>query len=177
MILLGLAGSRLRGRERIAMTLAYLGAAAGDVFLDLDRTGYLRHGLACFLVTQIGFAVTFAGRARWQASRLPLVALLVAAEAALLVMAWDGLGALRAPVIVYLAALLAMVGAALMIPRGGWIAAGALMFLSSDTLIGVSQFIVPFAHSTELIVITYLVAQLLIGWGLYSARRPDGAAA
>ncbi len=173
LMLLVLSALRLRGRERVAMIVAFAGAAAGDGFLDLDRTGYLRHGLACFLLTQIGFTVAFAGRARWSRAVLPLLLVLVAAEAVLLGVAWDGLGALRIPVTIYLATLLAMVGSALMVRNAPWIGAGALAFLLSDSLIGVNAFIAPFAHSTPLIVSIYLAALLMIAWGFFGLAQRE----
>ncbi len=171
LILGALALDALRGRERVLMVAAYLGAAAGDVFLDLDRTGYLRHGLACFLVTQVGFALVFSRRATPMPKRMPLVALLVAAMLVLLVVAWPNLGAMRIPVVVYLGALLWMTGAATMIRGNPWIGVGAVAFLVSDAMIGVSQFIAPFAYSTQWIVGTYVSAMLLIGRGMFVPRR------
>lgn len=166
-ILAGLALRMLQGAERIVMFIAYLGSAAGDIFLDLDRTAYLPHGLGCFLVTQIGFAWVFARRATWMPSRLPPILVLVIAAAAMATAAWPSLGAMRVPVLVYIVALLTMASTALMVGSTRWIGIGAVVFLVSDTLIGINRFIVPFESSTAIIVAVYISAQLMIAYGLF----------
>lgn len=162
----------LRGRTRALMAIAFLAAAAGDVFLDLDRTRYLPQGLGCFLVTQVAFTIAFAQWARWTPARLPLVALLVLAEGALLYSAWSNLGPMRIPVIVYLSALLAMTSTALMARNNAWIAVGGLLFLVSDSLIGINRFIHEFPASTAIIVSIYLASILYIGRGVFGGRGP-----
>ena len=169
--LCALALAWLEGRERIVLALAFAFAAAGDVFLDLDRTRFLPQGLGSFLVTQVCFTIAFAARARWTPSRLPLVGALVIAAAVLLVTAWDRFGALRVPVIVYVSALLAMSSTALMVRDDPWLARGALTFLVSDALIGVNGFVHPFEGSTALIVGLYFAAILMIGRGLLAPVR------
>lgn len=160
----------LAGRERVVMAIAFAFAAAGDVFLDLDRTRYLPYGLGSFLVTQVCFAIAFAARAKWTPSRLPLILALAGAGATLLVVAWNDFGALRIPVIVYLAALLAMSSTALMARDDPWLARGALTFLVSDALIGVNRFVHPFDGSTALIVGLYFAAILMIARGVLLPR-------
>jgi len=167
--LCALALSWLRGRTRMLMALAFAAAAAGDVFLDLDRTRYLPHGLGCFLVTQVAFTLAFRQWARWTPSRLPLVALLVLAEVALLAFAWPNLGPLRIAVIVYLSALLAMTATSLMVRDSPWIAAGGVLFLVSDSLIGINAFIAPFPASTAIIVTIYLASMLFIARGVFGS--------
>lgn len=169
--LCGLALVRLDGRARVNMALAFAFAAAGDVFLDLDRTRYLPHGLACFLVTQVGFALAFAGHARWTPARLPVIALFVIAAVVLLVFAWPSLGALTIPVIVYIGALLAMTSTALMAVERPWIARGAIAFLISDALIGINRFVAPFAGSTAVIVAIYVTAIVMIARGVFGPPR------
>lgn len=170
LILSGLAVVYLQGRERGLMLLAWLASAAGDIFLDLDRTGYLPQGLGCFLLTQIAFCMVFAARAHWQPSRLAVVAALAIAELALLSLAWPNLGALRIAVMVYLFALLTMSACALMVRPSPWIALGGVSFLIADSLIGINRFVWPFAGSTAVIVSIYLSAQLLIAFGLLRTR-------
>ena len=171
LILCALAWTQLDGRERVLMVAAYLGAAAGDVFLDFDRTLYLRHALACFLVTQLGFGLVFARRAPFSWPRFAFVALFVAASLGLLATAWPNLGAMRVPVSVYLGVLLFMAGAAVMVRGNPWLGLGAFTFLAADTMIGINRFIAPFPHSTAWIVATYVTAQLLIGRGMFLPLR------
>ena len=172
--LCALSAQRLHGRTRVLMVVAFLAAAAGDVFLDLDRTRYLPHGLGCFLVTQVAFTIAFLPWARFTPSRVPLVLALVAGEATLLAFAWPNLGAMRVAVIVYLAALLAMTVTALMVRESRWLGIGALLFLVSDSLIGINRFIAPFPASTAIIVSIYVASIVLIARGVFGlppARR------
>ena len=168
---------RLQGRTRVLMAVAFAAAAAGDVFLDLDRTRYLPHGLGCFLVTQVAFTFAFLPWARWTPSRVPLVVVLVLAEIALLAFAWPNLGPLRIAVVVYLAALLAMTITALMVRDARWIGVGAVLFLVSDSLIGINAFIAPFPASTAIIVSIYLASMLLIGHGVLDRRASTSRSA
>lgn len=168
-----LSATRLRGRTRALMVVAFIAAAAGDVFLDLDRTRYLPHGLGCFLVTQLAFTIAFLPWARFAPSRVPLVLALVAGEATLLAFAWPNLGPMRIAVIVYLSALLAMTVTALMVRESRWLGFGALLFLVSDSLIGINRFIAPFPASTAIIVTIYVAAIVLIARGVFAMDR-DG---
>lgn len=168
-----LSATRLRGRTRALMVVAFIAAAAGDVFLDLDRTRYLPHGLGCFLVTQLAFTIAFLPWARFAPSRVPLVLALVAGEATLLAFAWPNLGPMRIAVIVYLSALLAMTVTALMVRESRWLGIGALLFLVSDSLIGINRFIAPFPASTAIIVTIYVASIVLIARGVFAMDR-DG---
>lgn len=150
------------------LALGYLGAAAGDFFLDYgQRDGLFIQALLAFLVNQIAFAVAFLllGRGqpwlRWNA----LPALLYGALLAVwMVPAAVGL---QLPVAVYLASLLVMVLLACRLQaRPGALWWGAMLFMLADSLIGLNKFVYPFAHSTEIIVSCYFSGQALITWGL-----------
>jgi uncharacterized membrane protein YhhN len=174
LVLCGLALVRLAGARRAILATSFLAAAAGDAFLDIDRTANLAPGLGCFLVMQFGFAIDFARQARGSPLRVPAIAGLVAAGVALIALAWPRLGALRLPVMVYVAALIAMTATALRVRQRPWLARGALAFVVSDALIGVSQFVTPFPASTAVVVAIYYAAMLMIGCGLFGppeARR------
>ena len=174
-ILLGIALVRMRGLDRFAMFLGYLGAVAGDVMLDRDREGFLLYALVCFLVTQLAFTAVFVGRVRFMKSRLAYVVALIAVAAVIVVLTWKSVDTMRVPVLVYVVALLAMGSTALMVPDSPLIGLGAVVFVISDAMIGSSSFIAPFAHSEKIIVATYVTAQLLIGAGLFLARRESEA--
>jgi len=167
LVLCGLALTRLVGARRAILATAFLAAAAGDALLDLDGSANLAPGLGCFLVMQIGFAIDFARQARGTPLRAPAIWALVAAGVALVAVAWPGLGTLRIPVVVYVAALITMTATALHVRDRPWIARGALAFVVSDALIGVSQFVTPFPASTPFIVAIYYASMLMIGRGLF----------
>jgi alkenylglycerophosphocholine/alkenylglycerophosphoethanolamine hydrolase len=176
LVLAVLAALKLDGRDRVLAVVAFVMSAFGDALLDMDRANLLP-GLLAFLVTQLCYVVLFASRAAWQPARVPVLALLVLADAAFLFAGWPKFGPLLIPIIVYLTALLAMASAGVMVRGNAALTTGALLFLVSDTLIGVNAFIAPFAHSTPVIVGIYFTAQLFIGWGLLfaSTRARFGA--
>jgi len=176
LILAGLALSVLIGRDRILMPLAYVAAAAGDVFLDLDGTAYLAQGLSCFLVMQVLFCWVFGSRARWTPARAPLIAGLAAIGIAIIVVAWQDLGAMRLPVTIYVAALLSMVATATMVRGSPWVGLGAVFFMISDALIGINHFIVAFDYAVQIFVALYMAAQLLIAWGIFAGTIEDSGA-
>lgn len=171
-------GRRLVPRFGIPLAIGFLGAAVGDAFLALDRHAFLPHALSAFLVTQLAYAAAFlalpsspgARRAAW----LPLVIGLLAVLAM-----WDGLGALRWPVVVYVAALVAMAALSARVGGSPGLAfVGAMAFLLADLLIGVNRFVAPFDGSTLLIVAIYSLGQgLLFAAMLRELPRRDGGVA
>jgi alkenylglycerophosphocholine hydrolase len=59
---------------------------------------------------------------------------------------------------------------ALMVRSSPWLGAGAVLFLVSDSLIGINAFIAPFPASTAIIVSIYLSSMLLIARGVFGSR-------
>ncbi|HET9484240.1 MAG TPA: lysoplasmalogenase [Xanthomonadales bacterium] len=170
LVLAVLAALKLDGRDRVLAVVAFVMSAVGDALLDVDRANLLP-GLLAFLVTQLCYVALFAPRAAWQPARVPVLVVLVLADAAFLVAGWPKFGPLLIPIVVYLTALLTMASAGVMVRGNRALTIGALLFLVSDTLIGVNAFIAPFAQSTPIIVGIYFTAQLFIGWGMLFHRR------
>lgn len=172
LVLAALAALKLEGRDRALTVVAFAMSALGDALLDFDRANLLP-GLLAFLVTQLCYVVLFASRATWTPSRVPVIALLVLADLVFLWAGWGRFGPLLIPILVYLTALLTMASAGVMVRGNPALTAGALLFLVSDTLIGVNAFIAPFAHSTPVIVGIYFTAQLFIAYGLLFRQERD----
>lgn len=139
---------------------------AGDVCLMLPRERFVA-GLVSFLFAHLFYVAAFAldGGARpsaWAAAPLALYGALM------LRLLWPGLGALRLPVVFYVAAILLMAWLA----AGRWLAlgdggsasafAGALLFVASDSALAWNRFRGGFAGAQALILGTYFPAQLLI---------------
>jgi len=152
------------------LALGFVGAAAGDFFLDYgDRDGLFMQALLAFLVTQVAFFVAFVqlGRGRPLRWRWGLPLMLYAVV--VLVGVLPGAAGMRLPVAVYFSCLLAMTLAAARVEeRPGPLYGGAVLFLIADSLIGVNRFIAPFPFATSLIVSLYFSGQLLIAAGLLS---------
>ncbi|HLM69071.1 MAG TPA: lysoplasmalogenase [Longimicrobium sp.] len=149
---------------------------AGDVFLMLPRDRFVA-GLASFLVAH-GFYV--AAFAPWPpAFRAPAALLVMAVMGAGLLRAlWKDLGRLRLPVAVYAAALLGMAWqaaerwTALGTPPALLAAAGAALFVVSDSALAWQRFRRRYRYGQVIVLATYFAAQWLIAISV--AGRPLG---
>jgi len=139
---------------------------AGDVFLMLPRDRFVA-GLLSFLVAHVFYiaAFTLDGGGRpsvWAAVPLALYGALM------LRLLWPSLGGLKAPVAVYVAAILLMAWQAanrwLALGDGGSAAAfaGALLFVASDSALAWGRFRGEFRGSQAVVLGTYFAAQWLI---------------
>lgn len=162
-------------------TLAALAfSLVGDIFLMLPRDRFVA-GLASFLLAHVCYVVAFnappaRGVAAWM---IAIVALAVALATAPIfrlraAIAGSGRHELLVPITVYVAAIGAMVFFALLtMARPEWsggrsaLAAGdALLFFSSDGMIGRSRFVGAFPGSRILIIVTYHLGQAGLVLGL-----------
>jgi alkenylglycerophosphocholine/alkenylglycerophosphoethanolamine hydrolase len=156
--------------QTVALVLAMLASASGDIFLDFDRSVYLKQALGSFLITQIAYVYLFFPLRDLTTQRRCLMPPLVVMTLVLLYQFSLTAGALFIPVVIYCLVLLAMAFCALLVKDNIWINVGGLAFLIADALIGVNRFIVSFEYSTTIIVSIYISAQLMIGWGLLFHR-------
>ncbi len=145
----------LRRPDLVAAGLGF--AFAGDVALLVNGRAAFLTGMGFFLGAQICFIVAFLRRGRPRLWAFAGFGALWATANALL---WGPLGALRLPVLCYSFALCVMAAAATGVSR--WVAAGGVLFLISDLLIGlgVSGLRLP-AHDV-LVMATYSAALFLI---------------
>jgi alkenylglycerophosphocholine/alkenylglycerophosphoethanolamine hydrolase len=152
----------------VCLGLGFVAAAAGDFFLDYgNRDGLFIQALLSFLLNQIAFAIGFCLLARggeWRWVRSIPVLMYSALLAVWMVPAAQQL----APAVgLYLLSLCLMaVCAGRVEPRLGPVWLGAMLFVVADSLIGLNTFVMPFEHSTLVIVILYFSGQSLIAWGL-----------
>jgi uncharacterized membrane protein YhhN len=153
-------------KEKVLFILAMSGSAAGDIFLDFDRTLYLKHALASFLITQVAYFMLFIPERDMSSWRRYITFPLAAMAGVLLYFFSQTAGPLFFPVVVYVIVLVAMAVAALLVANNPWINIGGVLFLVADALIGINRFIIPFEYSTNVIVTIYITSQLCIGWGL-----------
>jgi uncharacterized membrane protein YhhN len=162
---LAIAALAFLARSRPILAAGLFLGSIGDALLESGGR-YFVAGLAAFLCGHVAYTVHFlrAGRRRSP----PAAALALAAYGVLiLVWLWPGLGALRLPVMLYVATIIAMVAASLR--AGGWAAFGASLFLLSDSLLAANRFREPIRYSGFLVWGTYYAAQLSIALG--SPRR------
>ena len=156
---------------------------AGDVFLIWPVQGFLP-GLFAFLLSHLAYIAAFCVPVKFAAK--PLVFVAYAALAALILsQLWPGVpGALRVPVLAYVACLATMAAqaAAWWRCRAGTAASnaapdamqaraaalGGLLFMASDSLLAINKFGAPLPLSSLWILATYWTAQ----WCIASALRP-----
>ncbi|MBC7481366.1 MAG: lysoplasmalogenase [Rhizobacter sp.] len=152
---------------------------AGDVFLLWPVQGFLP-GLIAFLLAHLAYTAAFCVPVKFAAK--PLVFMAYAAVAALILsQLWPGVpGALRVPVLAYVACLATMAAqaaswwrsragtAALDASLARAAALGGLLFMASDSLLATTKFGAPLPLSSLWILLTYWAAQ----WCIASALRP-----
>lgn len=180
-ILLLAAGSTCGApRERRWLCAALATAVLGDVLLALPRWPLsFVGGLGAFLITHLCYCALFIRwRARPHGVRIAALAVLWTAAPAFYAVFFPHLGELRAPVAVYMLVLCAMASVALAArTRGPQIAAGSLIFVGSDTLIGVERFLGGFSGIDYLIWGLYALAQVtIVAGGFHETAARTGRA-
>jgi len=137
---------------------------AGDVFLMLPSDRFVA-GLASFLVGHLLYIAAFAGAGCFEPRAL-LPFLLVGGV--VYVRLYPHVGALRFPVLAYVAAIAVMAWLAtarwLGVGQLGSLLAciGAVLFVASDAALAVNRFVRPFRGSQTVVLGTYFPAQMLI---------------
>ncbi len=136
----------------------------GDILLMLP-SNKLRQGMTAFLAGHILYSIAFAGGTH--VFSLPALAVLGAWGGAVFLVLRPGLGGLRLPVAVYVAAAVVMAWLALGRyltfgdPKSLGVLAGGLLFLFSDSMNGIKRFRRPFRAAEVLVLAPYFAAQLL----------------
>lgn len=153
----------------------------GDTFLmfnenELGGEMFFLLGLGSFLITHLFYVAAFldykkeeqgfVGQNKWLF--LPFTIFLIMNTAFL----WKGIPIdMKIPVIVYSSAIVAMTMSCLnlktKIPKGAFqiLFGGVLLFLISDTFIGINKFHTRLPYARILIMVPYLLGQYLIGKG------------
>lgn len=155
------------GPYRRWITVGLMFSLLGDMLLAWPADLFV-FGLGAFLFAHLAYLRAYLSDCR----RLAPLALLVSVSVGgvlLTVLAQHGLGDLLIPVTVYAVAISAMLWRALArlnsdVPRRSarWAAGGALLFVFSDSLIGINRFVLPFEVAPYLIILSYWLGQ----WGI-----------
>jgi uncharacterized membrane protein YhhN len=166
----------------IATGVLFAGIADGVLALSSGSTRLFVAAMGLFAVGHIAlikglWPLPQVGRARWMATLL----LLVAYATAVLVVLWPSLGALRKPVIAYVAFLTMMCWRACLVaqssgegvPRMAY-AIGGVLFVLADTLLALHKFRAPLPHHWLLALTPYWMS---LGAFVYAiAPQPRSAA-
>lgn len=165
-----LVGRRWLARPDFLLIAALVLAWVGDIFVGDAAGASFIVGLGAFLAAHVVYFFLFVRALK--SRRVPRLALvLVFWWGGLLAVLHDDLGVFFVPLAVYGATLGASTAAAL--ATNPLIAAGAVLFLASDTALAWSLFS-PMAvwwQSDAVIMALYAAGQLLIAWGVVSRRR------
>ena len=154
-------------RYRAALAVGLVFSLAGDVFLMLPADRFVA-GLASFLAAHLAYLVAFAGHPAPPGVAWLFLLPYLAVAAVMLPLLWPRLGRLRGPVLLYMAALLAMAWQAaarattLGEPAAWLAAAGAALFVVSDAALALDRFRAPWAAAQKVVLATYYAAQWLI---------------
>lgn len=142
----------------------------GDVFLLGRSDARFRAGLAAFLVGHLAFVASFAAvglpRPAWSwAGLLVVAAAFVVTRQVVPATFRRGGAALAVPVAVYTVVI------AVMLVSAWWtglplVAAGATVFVSSDSILATNRFVRPWPHADLVVMVTYHLGQALIVAGL-----------
>ncbi len=156
------------------LALALSLCAAGDLALSRGSERSFLAGVAAFAAGHLVYILFFLGQAGTQSRQLtewPFSAFALAAAAIALLMAWllwTRAGALRVPVVLYIAIILGMVLSALMVPFEGtlrFIHLGAALFFVSDFTLAMEEFVLTEKTQSQLwllggvVWVTYWTAQ------------------
>jgi len=161
----------------LLFTCALLFCLAGDVLLifQLRSELFFIFGLVSFLIGHLLYMISYnqlrssevAHELLWtQKVRFSLPIIL--AETGLITVLFSKLGPLKTPVLVYSIVLIGMVMTALFrygrtTSKSFWqIFSGALLFMTSDSLLAINKFYTPLPLAGLLIMTTYICAQFLI---------------
>lgn len=154
--------------------LALLFSLIGDIllmFVDLS-TNFFISGLTSFLLAHIMYVFVFFKKKKSAIKTLPFILMLLIYATTLFYFLKDGLNDLLLPVTVYMFVILLMVITAFSrkgsVPRSSYILVflGALLFITSDSLLALNKFYSPLPFSSISIMFTYAMAQLFIVFGI-----------
>jgi uncharacterized membrane protein YhhN len=153
------------------IVLGLMFSLAGDILLMLPRDRFVA-GLAAFLIAHLHYIAAFARGGGATSSLFIILPLLLYAALLLRWLLPHVPAPLRVPVLLYALALAAMVWQAAERAHAGrpgamLAAAGALLFLVSDSALASNRFVRHFRGADALVLGTYFTAQALIALSLH----------
>ena len=164
-----------KSRLRTPIVLALMFSWMGDIALMFDHKYDLMFmvGLGCFLVAHLHYVYVFIqsyNHSRFSSKQNRVwIPLLFMYTVMLINFLWPSLGDLRIPVLVYALVLLSMGITALLrdVEIGyHWVLFGALLFITSDSILAINKFHTPIELGGVFVMLTYGLAQLFIVLGV-----------
>jgi alkenylglycerophosphocholine/alkenylglycerophosphoethanolamine hydrolase len=168
------------GDFRRWISLGLMFSLLGDVLLAWPGDLFV-FGLGAFLIAHLAYLKAYVSDCR-RLALLPLLLALGVGAVLLGILIFHGLGPLLIPVIVYGLAISAMLWRALArlgsgVPKRSALlaAGGAVAFVFSDSMIGISRFVVAFEVAPYLIILSYWLGQWGIAASAFAQNCGEGA--
>ena len=165
---------------RAMTSIALLFSVMGDILLMLvyRSEDYFMFGLISFLLAHTTYILVFAKHYRFKTKVLALVFSLIVFAYFIFGSFSNNLNDLYVPVLIYMMVLLLMVIMAALRQKSKvnrlsftYVFIGALLFLTSDTILALNKFDQPISHSSWSIMLTYALAQYGIVMGMLKLSR------
>jgi len=158
---------RVRGRYQLAIMIGLLLCALGDILLELSDAAFL-FGLMAFLLGHIAYIVAFLQDNRKLCPLRAAAAYTYGLVAFMFLYRTGSLGAMRIPVMIYVAVISIMLWRAasrVKMPRvpafSAWAGlVGALFFVFSDSVLAFRLFNTPIQLGGSIVIVTYWLGQL-----------------
>lgn len=179
MIMAGIIGFYIltEKRQNNAFLAGLIFALLGDCFLLYDTVELFVIGLVCFLIMQLCYAAAFNNKRRIPKNKDYLICIgILLIGVAVLSVIWPDLGSMRTSVTLYATSIVLMaIYAYLRHPRlRGYkiVLVGVILFIISDTLLGLNKFGDSLPYGQILVMVTYMLAQYLIVTGEVLSNMP-----
>ncbi len=166
---------RQKNKLAFLIIIALLFSWIGDVMLMFEEinTVYFMLGLVSFLLAHIAYIFVFNKSSQNFKPKIFTYStgfLLILFGVLMLLLMWTGLGNLKLPVTVYTTVIMLMGISALFRKADGasLVLIGAILFISSDSLLALNKFYKGFEVADFWVMLTYILAQYFIVTGMIS---------
>ncbi len=157
--------------------LSIIAALMGDIFLLFNSEVFFLMGLGSFSIMQILYTFIFLQKRGTQTStkKYIIISGVALAGIGLFWLLKPYLSDLFIPVIIYTSLIVLMSISAVLrkesLPSYKWVVLGAILFMISDALIAIGKFMSPIIAHQELVMGTYMLAQLFIIKGIVAQEK------
>lgn len=166
-LLYSLRNSELPEDKWSILLWALVCSASGDIALTFHGQESFLVGIGFFALAHVAYIILFFDNLQLKAINGLIISSLLMLSGLIFNTLAPHLGSLQGPVTVYMLLLLGMVITALLNQSVSKIVkVGALLFLCSDTLLAMNQFLSPKIALTPMVMSTYYLAQFLIVRGM-----------
>lgn len=161
-------------RNKPMAIAALLFCALGDAFLALTFEHQFIAGLSAFLVGHVLFGIFFWNWRDWQGRKIVVLLLMMFTMICVAALLLPATGPMLVPVSLYMLVITGMAMCAVLAAKKGiLLILGAVVFMLSDTLIGVNKFFTPIPMEHLAIMFSYYLALFLLSLGIIKRTQLD----